>query len=157
MIALAALLGLCAALVQGGPLAALGDGGAAVALPGALAAGWAAVRGPREAVVIVFAAATVLGALSEARVGLYAVALLPAAATGTLAGAGVPGRRARAARAAAAGLLGAAAYFVLLAAAAGGLPGGLALAVGSAVSTLVAAATCAALFPLRPHDRRLFA
>lgn len=157
MIVIAALLGLCAALVQGGPLATLGDGGAAVALPGALAAGWAAVRGPREAVVIVFAAAAVLGVLSEARVGLYALVLMPAAAAGTLAGIGVPGRRTRAARAALAGLLGAVAYLVLPAVAAGGLPGGTAVAWGFAASTLVAAATCAALFPLRPHDRRLFA
>lgn len=157
MIALAALLGLCTALVQGGPLAAIGDGGAAVALPGALAAGWAAVRGPREAVVIVFAAATVLGALSEARVGLYALALMPAAATGTLAGVGLPGRRTRTARAAFAGLLGATAYLALLAAAAGGLPASAAIMWGLAASTLLAAATCAALFPFRPHDRRLFA
>ncbi len=157
MIALAVLLGLCAALVQGGPLAALGDGGAAVALPGALAAGWAAVRGPREAVAIVFAAAAVLGVLSEARVGLYAFALIPAVAAGTLAAAGLPGRRTRAARAALAGWGGAAAYLVLLAAAAGGVPGGASVAWGFATSALIAAATCAALFPLRPHDRRLFA
>ena len=157
MIAVAVFLGLCAALAQGGPLAALGEGGAAVALPAALAAGWAAVRGPREAIAIAFAAAAVLGALSEARVGLYALALLPAVAAGMLAGIGVPTRRTRAARTALAGCVGAAAYVGLLHLASGGVPGGPQLAWGFAASTLMAAMTCIALFPLRPHDRRLFA
>lgn len=156
MIALAALFGLSAALVQGGPLAALGDGGAAVALPSAFATGWAAVRGPREAVVLVLVAAAILGVLSEARVGLYAIALMPAAVTGTVAAAGTPGRRTRVTRAALAGWLGAAAYLVLLAVTAGGLPRGTAVAWGLATSALIAAATCMALFPWRPHDRRLF-
>lgn len=156
MIAFAVLLGIGAALVQAGPLATLGDGGAAVAFPGALAAGWGAVRGPREALAIVFAAAVVLGVLSEARVGLYALVLMPAAAAGTLAGVRDPGRRMRAARAACAGLFGAVTYLALLAAAAGGLSGNAAIAWGLAASTLLATATCVALFPLRPHDRRLF-
>ncbi len=157
MIVIALVLGVGAALIQGGPLAALGVGGAAVALPGALAAGWAAVRGPREAIALVFAAAAILGVLSEARVGLFALALLPAAAAGTLAGAGVPRRRTRALRAAVAGLLGAASYLGLLALVADGWPAGVALGWGVAASATVAAVTCAALFPLRPHDRRLFA
>lgn len=156
MIALAALFGIGAALVQAGPLATLGAGGAAIALPGALAAGWAAVRGPREALTIVFAAAVVLGVLSEARVGLYALVLIPAAAAGTLAGVRAPGRRMRTARAACAGLFSAGAYLALLAASAGGLSGSATIAWGLATSTLLATATCVALFPLRPRDRRLF-
>ncbi|MBM4410430.1 MAG: hypothetical protein FJ037_03735 [Chloroflexi bacterium] len=157
MIALAALLGLGAALVQGGPLGGLGDGGAAIALPSALATGWASVRGPREAIVLVFVAAAILGVLSDARVGLFALALMPAAVTGTLATIGVPGRRTRVARAALAGWLGAAAYLLLLAVTAGGLPGGTAVAWGLAASAFIAATTCLALFPWRPNDRRLFA
>jgi hypothetical protein len=128
-----------------------------VALPAALAAGWGAVRGPREAVALVFASAAILGVVSEARVGLYAMALLPAAAAGALAMAHAPGRRARAARAGLAGFLGALAYLLAMALAAGRIPGGAGLWWGVLASAAVAAATCAAIFPLRPHDRRLFA
>lgn len=157
MIAIAVVLGVCAALLQGGPLAALGDGGAAVALPGAIAAGWAAVRGPREAIALTFAAAAVLGALSEARVGLFAVALLPAVGAGTLAAAGVPGRRGRAFRSSLAGLATAAGYLGILALAAGSWPAGTAVAWGALACAAIAATTCLAAFPLRPHDPRLFA
>ena len=157
MIAMAALVGICAGLLQSGPLAVLGDGGAAGALPGALAAGWAAVRGPREAVALAFAAAAVLGSLSEARVGLFALALLPAVAAGTLAAVDVPGRRTRSLRAALAGVWAGAGYLAVLAAAAGDLPTGTALVWGICVAAFVAGLTCAAMFPLRPHDRRLFA
>lgn len=157
MIALAVFIGLGTALVQGGPLAALGDGGAAVALPAAIAAGWAAVRGPREAVILVFTAAVILGVLSEVRVGLFALALLPSAVAGTLAGLGTPGYRTRVVRASASGLAGAVGYVALMAAVAGGLSGGPPIVWGFAMGTLIAAVTCAALFPSRPHDRRLFA
>ncbi|TAK75452.1 MAG: hypothetical protein EPO16_08970 [Dehalococcoidia bacterium] len=156
MIVIAVLLGTAAALVQAGPLAALGVGGAAVALPAALAAGWAAVRGPREGLAAVFAAAVVLGVLSEVRVGLYALVLLPAAASGTLAGMRAPGLRMRAIRAAGAGLLGAMAYVGLLVAMAGGRSGDATLGWGLATSAFVAATTCVALFPLRPRGGRLF-
>ncbi len=157
MILVAALLGVCAGLLQGGPLALLGEGGAAIALPGALAAGWAAVRGPREAVVLTFAAAAVLGVLSEARVGLFALALLPAVAGGTLAAADVPGRRTRSLRAALAGLCAGAGYLAVLAIPAGPPAAGASLVWGVTAAALVAGVTCAAMFPLRPHDRRLFA
>lgn len=157
MTTLAILLGASAGLLQGGPLAVLGDGGAAVALPAALAAGWAAVRGAREATAVVFASAVVLGAVSEARTGLYAIALLPAAAAGTLAMAHAPGRRTRAARAGLAGFLGALAYLLAMGLAAGRLPGGAGLWWGFTTSAAVAAATCAVTFPFRSPDRRLFA
>lgn len=157
MIVIAALLGICAGLLQSGPLAALGDGGAAAALPGALAAGWAAVRGPREAVVLAFAAAAILGVLSEARVGLFALALLPAVAAGTLAAVDVPGRRTRSLRAALGGVWAGAGYLAVLAAAAGDLPASPSLMWGVVAAALIAGVTCAAMFPLRPHDRRLFA
>lgn len=156
MMVLAVILGTAAALVQAGPLAALGVGGAAVALPGAVAAGWAAVRGPREGLAAVFAAAVVLGVLSEARVGLYALVLIPAAASGTLAGVRSSGLRMRAIRAAGAGLFGAIAYVGLLLVTAGGRSGDATLGWGLATSALVAATTCVALFPLRPRGRRLF-
>ncbi len=157
MIALALVLGIAAALLQGGPLAALGDGGAAVALPGAIAAGWAAVRGPREAVATVLVAATVLGALSEARVGLFALALLPSAALGSLAVVGTPGRRPRTVRAGIAGLTGAFTYLSILALASRGWPEGVLILWGLTASVAAAALTCFVLYPTRPHDRRLFA
>lgn len=157
MIALALVLGIAAALIQGGPLAALGDGGATVALPGAIAAGWAAVRGPREAVATVLAAATVLGALSETRAGLFGLALLPSAGLGTLAVAGAPGRRPRMLRAGFAGLTGAFTYLGILALAARGWPEGGLILWGLITSVAVAALTCFLLYPARPHDRRLFA
>lgn len=157
MIALAVLTGVFAALLQGGPLASLGDAGAAFAIPGALGAGWAAVRGPREAIALAFSAAVVLGVLSEARVGLFALALLPAVAGGTLAMAERPGRRIRSLRALLAGWIGAVAYVVLLAITAGVSPSGPSIAWGLIGSGLVAGVTCMLMFPLRPHDRRLFA
>lgn len=157
MTAVAVIAGLCAGLVQGGPLAVLGEGGAAVALPGALAAGWAAVRGAREAVAVVFAAAAVLGALSEASVGLYALALMPAAAAGVIAGLGTPARRTRTARATLAGLVGATLYLSLLAVVAGGPPRTAGILWGFAASGVLTASTTLVLFPWRPPDRRLFA
>ncbi|TAJ19987.1 MAG: hypothetical protein EPO65_05140, partial [Dehalococcoidia bacterium] len=149
MIALAVLAGLLSALVQGGPLASLGDAGAAFAVPGALAAGWAAVRGPREAIALAFSAAVVLGVLSEARVGLFALALLPAVAAGTLAMAERPGRRIRSIRASLAGWLGAVAYVVLLVVTAGVSPSGPSIAWGLLASGVVAGFTCLLIFPLR--------
>lgn len=157
MIGIAILVGAASALVQGGPLAALGDAGAALAIPGALAAGWAAIRGPREAIALVFTAAAVLGVLSEARVGLFALALLPAVAGGMLTSADLPGRRTRSLRAALAGWFGAAFYALLLLLTAGVAPTGPSMAWGLAASGALAGLTCLLLFPLRPHDRRLFA
>lgn len=154
---MAILAGAVTGLLQGGPLAALGDTGAALVLPGALAAGWAAVRGPREAIALVFTAAAVLGVLSEARVGLFALALLPAVAGGTLTSVDLPGRRTRSLRAALAGWLGAASYALLLLATAGVVPSGPSMAWGFAASGVLAGLVCLLLFPLRPHDRRLFA
>jgi hypothetical protein len=107
--------------------------------------------------VLAFAGAAILGVASEAHVGLFALALLPAVAAGTLAAVDVPGRRTRSLRAALAGVWAGAGYLTVLAAAAGDLPAGPSLMWGVVAAALVAGMTCAAMFPLRPHDRRLFA
>lgn len=87
MIALPVLLVLAigASILQVGAVpAAFVQPLAAPVLPIALVAGWAAIRRPREAWPVPVAAAIVLGAVSEARVGVFLLALLPALVIVTL-------------------------------------------------------------------------
>lgn len=73
------LLAVVASIVQIGALpAAFAQPLAAPVLPIVLLAGWAAIRRPAEAWPIPLAAAVVLGTVSETRVGLFLLALLPA-------------------------------------------------------------------------------
>lgn len=138
---------------------------AAPILPVALLAGWAAVRRPREAWPIPLAAAVVLGVVSEGRVGVFVLALLPALALVTLVrlrerrGEATAVRRlGLAAGAAAAGTL----CYVLLTSAAAGTAGTLpraipALVVGMAGTAVLATALAAALWPVRTDSGGLFA
>jgi hypothetical protein len=86
MIAVAVLLlAVAAAILQVGAVpAAFHQPLAAPVLPVALLAGWAAMRRPREASLAPLGAALVLGTVSEGRVGVFLLALLPALALATL-------------------------------------------------------------------------
>ena len=78
-------LAVALAIVQVGAVpAAFAQPLAAPVLPIALLAGWSAIRRPREAWPVPVAAAIVLGAVSEARVGVFVLALLPALVIVTL-------------------------------------------------------------------------
>ena len=80
------LLALAAAIAQIG----LGPGAfaeplAGPVLPVALLAGWTAMRRTKEAWPVPLVAAIVLGAVSEARTGMFVLALLPALGVATVA------------------------------------------------------------------------
>ncbi|MFA7250314.1 MAG: hypothetical protein WC273_11870, partial [Dehalococcoidia bacterium] len=78
-------LAVLAAIMQIGAVpAAFAEPLAGPVLPVALLAGWAAVRRPREVWPVPLAAAAVLGVVSEGRVGIFALALLPGLALVTL-------------------------------------------------------------------------
>ncbi len=134
-------------------------------LPVALLAGWAATRRPREAWPVPLAAAGVLGALSEARVGVFVLALLPALLVASVLrarerrGEGTAPRRL--ALAAASGALGALGYVALLAQFEGASSDLLRAApalVFAAISTALLATMCAAaLWRFRTSSGGLFA
>ena len=167
MIAIAVLvLAIAVSILQIGAVpAAFAQPLAAPILPVALLAGWAAVRRPREAWPIPLAAAVVLGVVSEGRVGVFALALLPALTLVTLVrlrerrGEATALRRlGLAASAAAGGVL----CYVLLTSApagtAGTLPGALlALLMSMAGTAVLATALAAALWPVRTDSGGLFA
>ncbi len=164
-LAIITVLSILAALVQVGPLSLLTlDPLAIPLLPVALVAGWAAVRAPGETAPALLLAPVVMGAVSQAPVGVFVLACWPAAA---LAAAtrridrdpvGSSARRMLAAALAGAG--GAACYSVLLALAAGrpraliGDPGGMILA--AALTAALATAVALAVWPWRPRPRGLF-
>jgi len=162
---LVAALALAAALAQVGPLSLLArEPMAAPLLPVALVAGWGVGRLPGETWPVLLVAGVVFGAVSEERVGLFVLALAPAAVFTLAARAadrdprGLLGRRlAGAAAAAAAGAL---VYGSLLAIAgghAGAVPDSArALATGAALTALLAAAGALVLWPWRPRPRGLF-
>jgi len=160
------LLAMAAAVLQVGAVpAAFHQPLAAPVLPVALLAGWAAMRRPREAWPVPLGAAVVLGVLSEERVGLYLLALLPGLGIATFLrlrerrGEGTASRRlALAAVGGAAGML---CYVLALAAAAGtgrmlspALP---ALIGGMAWTGMLAALLAAALWRVRSDRGGLFA
>lgn len=160
------VLAIGAAILQVGAVpAAFAQPLAAPVLPVALLAGWAAIRRPREAWLAPLGAAAVLGAVSEGRVGLFLLALLPALALATLArlrerrGEGTAVRRLG--LAAAAGAAGTLCYVLFLAVAAGtaaavtsALP---ALLGGMAWTGLLAALLAGALWRVRTDSGGLFA
>jgi len=118
------VLAVVAAIVQVGPLpAAFAQPLAAPILPVVLLAGWSAIRRPGEAALVPLGAAVVLGVVSEARVGLFLLALLPALALATIARQRDRRKHAtlprRLALAAGVGALGTACYVVMLTIAAG--------------------------------------
>lgn len=111
-----------AAILQVGAVpAAFREPLAAPVLPVVLLAGWAATRRPREAWPVPLGAALVLGTVSEGRVGMFLLALLPGLVVATVLrarerrGEGTAARRL--ALAALTGVLGGLGYVVLLAAA----------------------------------------
>ncbi|MGE3856597.1 MAG: hypothetical protein AB7G21_06550 [Dehalococcoidia bacterium] len=160
------LLAMGAAVLQVGAVpAAFHQPLAAPVLPVALLAGWAAIRRPREAWPVPLGAAIVLGAVSEGRVGLYLLALLPALAIATFVrlrerrGEGTASRRL--ALAAVGGAAGTLCYVLSIAAAAGtartlspALP---ALLGGMAWTGMLAALLAAALWRVRSDRGGLFA
>lgn len=160
------LLAIGAAILQVGAVpAAFNQPLASPVLPVALLAGWAATRHPREAWPVPLAAAVVLGTVSEGRVGVFVLALLPGLALATLArlrerrGEGTASRRlALAAVAGAGGTLG---YVVLLAAVAGTastLPAALPwILAGMAWTAVVATLLAALLWRVRSDSGGLFA
>ncbi|MSQ31556.1 MAG: hypothetical protein EXR64_06030 [Dehalococcoidia bacterium] len=170
LLALTMLLSIALSFVQIGVVpAAFAEPLAAPVLPVALLAGWAAVRHPREAWPAPLAAAVILGSVSEARVGAFALALLPALAIVTLVrdrerrGEGTAMRRLG--LAAGAGAAGALSYVLVLWAAAGAAGGAAAspaaavpaLLVGVAWTGASATALAAALWPLRTDSGGFFA
>lgn len=167
------LLAVAVAIVQVGAVpSAFAQPLAAPVLPIALLAGWSAARRPRETWPVPIATAVVLGAMSEARVGTFLLALLPALLLAALARArerrGEATALRRLALATLAGAGGTACYVLLLNAGAQGLwlPGGSgtsvltalsALAGGCAWTGLLAAALAAVLWPFRTDSGGLFA
>lgn len=160
------LLAAGAAILQVGAVpAAFGEPLAAPILPVVLLAGWAATRRPREAWPVPLGAAVVLGTVSEGRVGLFLLALLPGLVVATLArlrerrGEGTATRRlALAALTGAAGALG----YVTLLAAAGGTTSTLLGAVpwllgGMAWTGVLAALLAGLLWRVRSDSGGLFA
>lgn len=167
MIALALLLlAVGVSILQVGVVpAAFAQPLAAPVLPVALLAGWAAIRRPHEAWPIPLAAAVVLGTVSEARVGMFVLALLPALILVTLAR--VRERRGEAtiprrlALAAVAGATGAVCYVLLLSVAGGTTdalaPALLALLAGMAWTGVLATILAASLWRMRADSGGLFA
>jgi hypothetical protein len=160
------LLAVGAAILQVGAVpAAFAQPLAAPVLPVALLAGWAAMRRPRETWPAPLGAALVLGAVSEARVGTFLLALLPVLLLATLVrlrerrGEGTAFRRlALAAVAGAGGTLG----YVLLLSIVSGTAGDLvralpALVTGMAWTGVLAAVLAAALWRVRSDSGGLFA
>ncbi len=160
-----AVIAVFAALVQIGPLSLLTlDPLSVPLLPIALIAGWAAVRHPGETWPALLLAPLVMGSVSQAPVGLFILAVWPAAALAALTRridrdpVGNSGRRLVAAAIAAVG--GAAWYSALLALGAGRPrallldPGGVAAA--AVVTGVLAMAVALALWPWRPRPRGLF-
>ncbi len=159
-------LAIAAAIVQVSAVpAAFSQPIAAPVLPIALLAGWAAVRQPREVWPVPLAAGIVLGAMSDVRVGMFILALLPALVILTL----VRARERRGeghilryvAFAAASAAAGGISYVVLLSVVSGttrALPAATPALVSGVLSTGVLAALLAAcLWPLRPRSGGLFA
>ena len=164
--AVLALLATLAALAQIGAVpAAFLDPLAGPTLPIALGAGWASVRDPRETWPLPLAAAVVLGAVSEARVGWFVLAFLPVIALTILfrqtEGRGLVTIARRLLTAGVAGLLGTVAYVVVLALGAGTLraiPGEFAvIASGAAWTATLAMCLTSAMWPLRAQNVGLFA
>lgn len=160
------LLALGASIVQVGALpGAFLEPLAGPVLPVALLAGWAAMRQPREAWPVPIAAGIVLGVLSEARVGIFVLALLPALAVATIVrarerrGEGTALRRL--ALAAGAGALGMLCYVFVLSEATGtaaALLGALpAILRGAAWTAVLATALAGALWRFRTTSGGLFA
>jgi hypothetical protein len=138
---------------------------AAPVLPIVLIAGWASVRSPREVWPVPLVAAVLLGAVSQARVGWYLLALLPVVALVSLLrggeGRALPSALRRLAYASTSGTAGAVAYVVILALTAGDAR---VLAVetgpimmGAAWTGTLAAGLAALLWPLRTQETGLFA
>lgn len=166
------LLAALAAVVQIGAVPpAFHDRLGSPVLPVALIAAWAVMRDPREVWPALLVAGVLLGVVSEARVGSYVLALLPAVAAGmVLAAAGDRRDRAaasgprRLAAASVSGAVGAVAYVAVLALSGGtwaALPreaGAIgAILLGAAWTGTMAIAIAAALWPLRQRGAGLFA
>jgi hypothetical protein len=161
-----AVIAVVAALVQIGPLSLFTlDPLAVPLLPVALVAGWAAVRRPGETWPALLLAPMVLGSVSQAPVGLFVLAVWPAAALAALMRridrdpVGNAGRRLLAAGLAA---IGGAAWYGGLLAVAAGRPHALLLDSGGVAAAVIATGMLAmtvalALWPWRPRPRGLFA
>ena len=160
------LLALAAAIAQIGLVpGAFAEPLAGPVLPVALLAGWTAMRRPKEAWPVPLVAAIVLGAVSEARTGMFVLALLPALGVATVARAGERRGEGTAIRrlglAAAAGAIGALCYVAVLSMAAGteatltrALP---ALLVGATWTALLATVLAGAMWRVRTDSGGLFA
>lgn len=158
-------IGLLAALLQIGPLSLFTlDPLAVPVLPVALIVGWGTVRDPGETWPALLLAPAVMGMVSQERIGVFVLALWPAAALAGIARridrdpAGNPARRLLAASLAAVG--GAASYGALLTLASGqwrqlvGDAGPLVTA--TLLTALLAIAVALAVWPWRPRPRGLF-
>ena len=163
---IAGVLAALAAVAQIGVVpAAFLDPLAGPMLPIALVAGWASVRAPREVAPALIVVAAILGAMSEARVGWYLIALLPvpaiALAFRSTEGRGTVTFARRALCSAIAGMLGAAIYVAILALSTGGLrtlPVEVdAIVHGAAWTAALALLVATALWPLRAQSQGLFA
>lgn len=156
MIIIAALLGGLVGIVQAGPFEVLGSTVRSTAPLAALVAAWAAFRHQREAVAVSIAGILILAPLSEVRVAVFALALLPAIAGGRLARLGEPPPRLRMARLAVLG--GGAAVISLLVLSIGAeVPAPITLARAALLDVVMVliAAIPLAVVRVRPH--RLFA
>ncbi len=161
------VLALLAATVQVAVLPVLAASPLAVPLlPVALLAAWCVMRRPTETWPVLLVTPMLLGPLSEEQFGWFLVALLPAAAVGTLlspidAPGPPPGLGHQLALVALVAAVGAAGHAAILATA-GGVPGNLvhdagAIAGSLAWTVIFAFAMALVLAPLRPRPRGLFA
>jgi hypothetical protein len=154
-----------AALVQIGPLSLFTLHPLAVPLlPVAVIAGWAAVRRPGETWPALLLAPVVMGSVSQVPIGLFVVALWPAAALAALTrriDRDPVGNAARRLPAAALAAVGAVAWYSALLALAAGRPrtllvDPLAVSAAALATALIAAAVALAVWPWRPRPRGLF-